>query len=126
MDGSFLVVSRVRFPTDSEHGFPFQLKGIGTAASEILPKKDRLGRLASRAGAGQRQAGAIWDRVGCAHVASGRDVRASVGWLAAANEERPPGTEASARVRNHGLGSTAVTPGQTCRARSCGSGTALS
>jgi hypothetical protein len=68
-------------PTDTEPGFPAQLKGIGTEASEIFPEKDRLGRLASAAGAGTA------DRVGFAHVAPRGDVRALGRLVGRPNEE---------------------------------------
>jgi hypothetical protein len=60
------------FPPDTEHNFPAHLKGICTAASEILPEKGPPGS------AGGSDPG---DGVCFTHVAPRREIRASVGWV---------------------------------------------
>src|SRR5262249_22368883 len=52
MDGSFLVVVGYGSPTDTEHGFPAQLKGICTEASEILPERGPPGAAGVADGSG--------------------------------------------------------------------------
>jgi len=68
---------------------------FGANSLELRRENDRLGRLVSPAGVASGGSDRPEDRVGFADVAPGRDVRASVGWFVAVNEERPPDTEAS-------------------------------
>src|SRR5262249_36317248 len=112
-------------PPDTEHDFWAQLKGICTKASAIFPEQRPPGT-AGVAGSGASVRWELSHGGPCcfAHVAPRRDVRASVGWLLAPNEQRPPDREASCTEEPRSrLG--AVTPGRTCPARFCGSGTGL-
>jgi hypothetical protein len=128
MDGSFLVVVGYSSPSDSEHDFPAQLKGICTPASALLPEKGGPGTSGVPGGSGgSRQAGAIALGTALAwltlpHVAW---LEALVGWLAVPRKRglriRRPRVEKELRAR---FG--AVTPGRTCPARSCGSVTGFS